>query len=183
MTGWGLTVALVVMAVPAFAASWCNLRHWGAHRQLPFVLVTADQLRDIPPEWPLRDTRWPRPRDLPRANMDAAVAAVYARLCREKALGLRALGDGVTVVGAAWLGLQLPGLSTYVTADHSDDATFGFLADSSYWAIMAPMFLVLLGSCSVPAWPRSTTWPAPCIATQHSRRRPNPWSRCPTEGS
>lgn len=60
-------------------------------------------------------------------------------------MGLRALGDAVTVVAAAWVGLQLPGLSTYVTADHSDDATFSFLSDSSYWAILPPMTLVLLG--------------------------------------
>jgi len=134
-----------VIACAALASLWAcqrNIRHWWSHRQLPLILATADELPDVP-EWPFRDRRWPRPYAEEAEPMAPKISAIYARLCRERSMIRRGVGQVAITVGGAWLGVRLPELGPSASAMSGSGAIP--LLTSDYWANALPIFLILAG--------------------------------------
>ncbi len=122
MTHHLVTFVFACAALASLRACQCNLRHWRQHRRRPLILAPADEL-PVEAEWPLPDYRWPRPGAQAPEPLDPKLCAVYARLCRERAIIWRGIGQASIVVGGAWLGLQLPDLTHYFVAEASRPRT------------------------------------------------------------
>ena len=144
MTHHLVTFVFACAALASLRACQCNLRHWRQHRRRPLILAPADEL-PVEAEWPLPDYRWPRPSAQAPGPLDPKLCAVYARLCRERAIIWRGIGQASIVVGGAWLGLQLPDLTHYFVAEASRPRTSIPWATWDYWANAVPFAVVVLG--------------------------------------
>ncbi|GAA5122181.1 hypothetical protein GCM10023339_40200 [Alloalcanivorax gelatiniphagus] len=106
--------------------------------------VTAEELANARIEWPLRESRWPRPHPDPTLDpMPAPEAMAYARLATRARQRASMSAQVLALFGGAWLGTSLPRLWELVTASDGIDVW------SSNYAQLLGIVLCVQGALQV----------------------------------
>jgi hypothetical protein len=85
-----------------------NFRDFRKGLGRPLILAFPADLDTLKSTWPVDRKRWPDPTDYEGGRMQPKLALVYARLAARTASRHRMISFSLTILGGAFLGVQLP---------------------------------------------------------------------------